>query len=397
MKKTTRAKCRGFTLVELLVVIAIIGILIGMLMPAVQQVREAARRTDCANRLRQIGIASHNYHDAYKKLPVTLGCGGAVGWDEYISFSERCHWRWQQSRSPLALIAPFMELRVTEQMAPINYDFHNSLFGYNGTNTAFFEMPGWEWLGPDQPGLSAIQPNAFLCPSDNMDEKVPWIGNPHGVPGGWVLAITPLDFTGDPTDIDNDFVGYIRDTSTESVYGLSNYNGCLGASTGGRQRQGVLGAYSGMIRSRERLSLENVSNLDGTASTVMFGEQIGDINEDVDTGTQFVARVNTWFDGCVSRGRGSVAWQIVPDGTPMPSPYSSKPTKRYPNGFDPANGILGHIRSSSNFGFGSAHGAGVNFCYGDASVHNLTRSTDWQTLYALFGHKDGASTENTDL
>ena len=71
---------RGFTLIELLVVIAIIAVLIALLLPAVQQAREAARRTQCKNNLKQMGLAMHNYHDTFMGFPNGNIASSAGGW-----------------------------------------------------------------------------------------------------------------------------------------------------------------------------------------------------------------------------------------------------------------------------------------------------------------------------
>jgi len=143
---------RGFTLVELLVVIAIIGILIALLLPAVQAAREAARRSQCVNNLKQIGLALHNYHDTYKVLPPgRMGGDDSVpsGWPgSYGTYNK-------VGSSGMFCILPFLELKP----------LHDAFGG--GDPPLFSAVPGWDTGLTD---LRRTRPEVFVCPSDDSEE-----------------------------------------------------------------------------------------------------------------------------------------------------------------------------------------------------------------------------------
>lgn len=139
----------GFTLIELLVVIAIIAVLIALLLPAVQQAREAARRTQCKNNLKQIGLALHNYHDSYNRLPPGFIFDPNRGQAQYA----KNMWGWG------TMILPMLEQATLYNQCNFNQGFLGG-FTASGADT-ISTSPPTDLHGPELTPLPA-----FKCPSD---------------------------------------------------------------------------------------------------------------------------------------------------------------------------------------------------------------------------------------
>jgi prepilin-type N-terminal cleavage/methylation domain-containing protein/prepilin-type processing-associated H-X9-DG protein len=137
---------RGFTLIELLVVIAIIAVLIALLLPAVQSAREAARRTQCVNNLKQIGLACHNYHQTNDCFPLGVSLN---------MYSLPPYWRAKNSWSHFGLLLPFLEQQAIYNAANFNWGVEE---GSPGSSA------------PIDINVTAAdsQINTFLCPSDPL-------------------------------------------------------------------------------------------------------------------------------------------------------------------------------------------------------------------------------------
>src|SRR5262245_16814243 len=149
-----RLASRGFTLVELLVVIAIIGILVALLLPAIQAAREAARRSQCINNLKQIGIAITNYENNYKKYPPgRTGCDGYRGAECYIADVD---WKYHSQASGFIFILPFLEEQILWDQ-----------IGWNTPERVWvYDHSAWKTNKAKIAGL-AMRPQVYVCPSSD--------------------------------------------------------------------------------------------------------------------------------------------------------------------------------------------------------------------------------------
>jgi prepilin-type N-terminal cleavage/methylation domain-containing protein len=223
---------RAFTLIELLVVIAIIGVLIGLLLPAVQRVREAANRMSCANNLRQLGIAAHNYQTAYGKL--SPGYLGPIVNETRPPFADNI-----QFVGCLVYLLPYLEQQNIHKQLQINFDV-NSL----GSN--------W-WKNDVNWRLAQTRIDRLICPSHDPYRSTEgtlvayhWFHDPSGVVTGTIYSYPPEDAT----------------------LGRTNYVGVAG--TAARGSHPVYTRYEGVFTNRSQNSLHGIP--DGTIHTLLFGE-----------------------------------------------------------------------------------------------------------------------------
>lgn len=331
----------GFTLIELLVVIAIIAILIALLVPAVQKVREAASRTQCQNNLKQIGLALHMYHDANKHLPFGKG-------PSYPGAPSYARW------SVHSQILPYVEQAALYQT--LNFSFPPNTNGMAGPVVNF--MPAYTNAGNTNAMCSSPVP-LFLCPSDSAP-ITGWLGQNNYV--GCVGTMYECDDSEsnvspiDPTDITRAGVLYFLSQVrlTDITDGTSNTALFSEHLRGG----GVASSKTAMF------VMPNQTSLNGTYTTCQG------LNPQTATPLSYW-QGGSWSMGemcCTLYNHVSTPNTITCAGLPFPGGMNTMSMCQ------PAT---------------SAHDSGVNLLLGDGSTRFVTNGVSLATWQALGTRNNG--------
>ena len=328
-----RSRKSGFTLIELLVVIAIIAILIALLLPAVQQAREAARRTQCKNNLKQIGLALHNYHDVYGRIPPVMLAD--------IDDSNGCD---DDGFGFLYVILPYIEqANLFNQME----SYLSSVDLSTGSPAVSRGTPRFCVLKRHEDTYGGIIPGgdtiiaAYRCPSSTLPAVAPAT---FAVPGS-VAGAAPAE--------EDAMVGYALSDYKGSAGGFLTEGGGMlvkpadqgnagsGSSAGGRQFRDVT---------------------DGLSNTLMAGESSYVTTDGA--GTE-VEDWPTWIGGVDTDE--SVRFESAPED-PI-------------NGRVAPNNMAAAVSDDCAFSF---HVGGAQFAFGDGSVHFLSENIDL-SVYGYLG------------
>jgi len=331
-----RATRLGFTLIELLVVIAIIAVLIGLLLPAVQKVREAAARMTCQNNLKQIALANANYESANGKYPYGRNRVSRCG--------------------PLGLLLPYME------QANIYNRIQSSVFAVQPSTVASGSNA---WINADFPNVYLASVNrvkAFECPSDNPYDVDP---SRNGFVVIWFIN----------TNSGGNASGVSADQFAGTYPGMTNY--MPSAGLGGHITNGSASTLQAWYAAREGVFVEEIVNTipgitDGTSNTMIFGESLG----------QFVSG---------NGGQHSIVTSWM-GATGFPAYFSMAEPTNYLSYASNHTGIV-------NFAFadGSVHGIHKGFKAPSGADTLIRAKASWDAFQSLAGKAEGDVLHNDVL